>query len=144
MTRSEAFQRDPSHWLHRHSPEEWIGAALGELRNAELALEVRDSTGLVAGAKRAAGMALNAALVVRPRDGWGRTYVEHLVGLGADSRAPAAVREAAQLVERTQPPSSGLVALRSKKADESLLEAVRTVMAHAYAVVYGSRTRERT
>ncbi len=144
MTPSEAFVRDPSHWLYRLSPDEWIATAMSELRRAEVAFESKDSQGLVAGAKRAAGMALNAALVVRPRDAWGRTYVEHLVGLAGDRRAPRAVREAADLVTRTLPPSSGLIALRSKQRDEALLEAARTVMAHAYAVVYGSQTREGT
>jgi HEPN domain-containing protein len=141
MTSSEAFRRDPSHWLYRLSPEEWIAVALRELRKAEVAFGVRDSQGLVAGAKRAAGMALNAALLVRPRETWGRTFVEHLSGLADDPLAPPSVREAAQVVGQTQAPSSGLIALRSRQGDEVLLEAARTVMAHAYAVVYGAQTR---
>ncbi len=144
MTSTERFQRDPAHWLHRLSPDEWIGAALGELRQAETALGLRESRGLVAGVKRATGMALNAALAVRPRGEWGRTYVEHLRGLAADARAPAEVRAAARLVGETPLPTSGLVALRSRPRDEALVEAARTVMAHAYAVVHGSRTREGT
>jgi len=144
MTSSEIYQRDPSHWLYRYSPEEWIAVAMTELQNAEHAYKRRDSLGLVAGAKRAAGMALNATLIVRPREAWGRTYAEHLEGLALEMRVPELVRNAARAVRAARAPSSGLVALRSRTGDEALLDATRTVMAHAYAVVHGTQTREAT
>lgn len=144
MTQSEAFERDPGHWLRRLAPEEWLAAALAEHAKAEAAAALHDGQALVAGVKRAVGMALNAVLIVRPRDSWGRTYVEHVAGLAADARAPEVVRAAAQRVRDAVPPSSGLIALRSRKGDEALLEAGRTVMAHAYAVVHGGKTREET
>ena len=118
--------------------------AVAELKKAETACGLRDSLGMVAGAKRAAGMALNATLVVRPRESWGRTYVEHLEGLAADVHVPELVRDAARAIRAAGSPSSGLIALRSRKGDEALLEATRTVMAHAYAVVHGKQTREAT
>ncbi len=144
MMSSEGSQRDSAHWLHRLTPDEWMGAALAELRQADTALGIRDSRGVVAGAKRAAGMALNAALAARPREGWGRTYVEHLVGLAADQRAPAEVRVAARVVREAPLPSNGLISLRSKGRDEAVIDAARTVMAHAYALVYGSHARKGT
>jgi hypothetical protein len=144
MTSTDVLQRDQAHWLYRLSPQEWITGAVGELKKAERASSQRNAQGLVAGVKRAAGMALNAALVMRSRESWGRTYVEHLAGLSEDERVPQPVRQAARVVREAQAPSSGLVVLRSRKGDEALLEAGRIVMAHAYAVVYGSQTREET
>ena len=139
---SGPFVRDVEHWLLRLSSDEWIQAALTELRQAERAFSLRDSVAGMTGLRRACGMALNGALVVSPRESWGRTYVQHLEGLSAQAQVPASVREAARLVLDAQPPASGLAALRSQAMDQRLLDAARTVMAHAYAVVYGSQGRE--
>ena len=130
-----AFVRDPNDWLRKLSPDEWIRAALGEVARAEAAYKARDIRAGVAGCKRAAGMALNAALIVEPNAGWGRTYVEHLSGLAKDADAPQGVRAAASIVEGARPPGTQLVPLRTPQANERVIEATKDVMAHAYAVV---------
>jgi len=128
------FVKDPNDWLRKLSPEEWIRAALSEMKQAEAALAKRNVRGAFAGCKRAAGMALNGALIVAPREGWGRTYVEHVEALANDASAPAAVREACRAVMHAQP-ASGVVALRTPASDEKVMEAARDVIAHAYAIV---------
>ncbi len=87
----ETFVRDESHWLKKFSPDEWIRAAIGELRRAEGAYARNDARAGLAGCKRAAGMAMNAALVLAPNDAWGRTYVEHLMALAKDEGEPQKV-----------------------------------------------------
>ena len=63
------FERDASHWLFKFSADEWIRAALGDLKRAEQAYAQRNARAGLAGARRAAGMALNGALVVEPDEG---------------------------------------------------------------------------
>jgi HEPN domain-containing protein len=130
-----SYVRIPEDWLLKYSPKEWIRAALREMRIAEGAYKQQNARAGLAGCRRAAGMALNAALIAEPRPEWKRTYVEHLAGLAKDDTAPAAVREAAALLLATPPPSPSIVQLRSRNLDEKVLEAARDVMAHAYAVV---------
>jgi len=130
-------------WLTRQSPEEWIRQALAELGRAEARLKAHDRSAAVLGLRRAAGMALNGALSVRWR-AWGRTYVEHLRAIVDDAEVPEAVRHAARLlndVQIDQPP----IVLRLTPPSESTrwLEAAKTVMAHAYAIVHGSVGRAR-
>ena len=128
------FVKDPTHWLHRLAPDEWIRAAQGELRRAEEAYAKNDVKSGVAGAKRAAGMALNGALIVEPNEAWGRSYVEHVAAVAKDESVPAQVRAGCKLLVEVKMPSSDLLGLRSKAGDERVLEAVRDVIAHAYAV----------
>ncbi|HEU4535952.1 MAG TPA: hypothetical protein VFS00_17630 [Polyangiaceae bacterium] len=131
-----AFTKDPNHWLFRLSADEWIRAALGELGAAERALRGRQAKAGHVGVLRAAGMALNGALIVEPNPAWGRSYVEHVAALAREGDAvPAAVREAARFLIEAPAPGSSLVPLRSPAGDERLLEAARTIMAHAYARV---------
>lgn len=136
-----AFEREASHWLRRLSPEEWITAALGELRRAEEAYARSDARAGLAGCKRAAGMALNGALIIEPNDAWGRTYVEHVTALSHDDtpRVPDAVRAACKVLLETLPPSHDLLSLRSKAGDAKVIDAARDVMAHAYAIVHGKK-----
>jgi HEPN domain-containing protein len=142
MTRVQGeFERDPGHWLFRLSPEEWIRAALVELRKANAAFAAHDATAALAGVKRAAGMALNGALIVRPVESWGRTYTEHLKALSDDAAVPAEVREAARRLDAERPPGGSLVTLRTKSDQARLVDAAQTVMAHAYAIVHGSTGR---
>jgi HEPN domain-containing protein len=129
------FVRDPSHWLRRFSPDEWIRASLAELRRAEARLRANDVTAGLAGCKRAAGMALNGALLVEPDESWQRSYVDHVAALARDFRIPEKVREAGKYLLDARPPSSDILTLRSRRSDERLLEAARDVMAHAYAVI---------
>jgi hypothetical protein len=129
------FERDEGHWLRKLSPDEWIRAALGELRRAEEAYTKKNGRAGLAGARRAAGMALNGVLLVEPNDGWGRSYVDHLAAVAKDASAPARIREACTILLDTPLPGGELVALRTAGADERVLEAARDVAAHAYAVV---------
>jgi hypothetical protein len=128
------YEKDESHWLFKLSPDEWIRAAMTELRRAEESYKQRDAKAGLAGCRRAAGMALNAALIVRPRESWGRTYLEHVTAVAQEEEAPEAVKRACQLLLDTKPPGSGLISLRRSSVDLSLVEAARDVMAHAYAV----------
>src|SRR5262245_50624698 len=88
-----SFVRDDQHWLFKLSPDEWIRAAMGELRRAEAAYAQKDARAGLAGAKRAGGMALNGALIVEPNDAWGRSYVDHLRALAHEETVPPRVRE---------------------------------------------------
>lgn len=129
------FVRDESHWLYRLSASEWIRAAQAELGRAERAYAAGDARAGLAGARRAAGMALNGALVVAPEPAWGRTYVEHLAALRRDAGVPEAVREAAGRLVDASAPAPKLVVLRTKSATERVVDAARDVIAHAYVVV---------
>ncbi len=129
------FVRDPTHWLKKLSPDEWIRAALTEVRRAEEAYARGDARGGLAGCRRAAGMGLNAALVVRPVEAWGRSYVDHLRALAGDGSAPDAVRKACRLLLDTQPPGAPLVTLRGPRGHAAVVEAAKDVMAHGYALV---------
>lgn len=129
-----SFTKDPAHWLNRLAPDEWISAAMGELRRAESAYAKNDVRAGVASVKRAAGMALNGALILEPNDAWGRSYVEHLVGAAKDPGVPEQVRVGCKLLVDLKMPTSDLLGLRSKAGDERALEAARDVIAHAYWV----------
>ncbi len=157
---------DPEHWLHRYTAQEWLNAALNELRATVDAVGRHDMRAGAAGARRAAGMALNGALVVVPNASWGRTYVEHLQALAAPAEAralgsvdataadaskgaysseppsalpvvPPAVTAAAKELLEAQAQSGVLITLQSPRAGHALLDATRTVMAHAYALIHG-------
>ncbi|HRG95507.1 MAG TPA: hypothetical protein PLR99_04600 [Polyangiaceae bacterium] len=132
---SPTFVRDEGHWLYRFSASEWIRAAQAELGRAERAYASGDGRGGLAGARRAAGMALNGALVVAPAPSWGRTYVEHLVALRREPAVPEAVREAAGVLVDATPPGPRLVVLRTKGTTERVVEAARDVIAHAFTVI---------
>jgi HEPN domain-containing protein len=128
-------------WLLRFEPETWIRRGLAELAQAEARLKQHDRFAGVLGLQRAAGMALNGALsvVFRP---WGRTYLDHLRAIRSDQAVPPAVREAAELltgvaIER-QP---GVVRLTPPSESERWVEAAKTIMAHAYAIVHGQAGR---
>jgi HEPN domain-containing protein len=129
------FERDPSDWLRKFSPAEWIQASLGELRRATEAYKANNAAGGLAGCKRAAGMALNAVLILEPHADWGRSYVDHVMALAKDAGVPEAVREACKVLLETHAPGADVLTLRSRRSDERVIEAARDVMAHAYAVV---------
>lgn len=152
---------DPEHWLHRYTAEEWLNAAMNELRVTVDAVGRHDMRAGTTGARRAAGMALNGALVVVPNESWGRTYIEHLQALAAPAArandgatespeesvgvsaqgsvdVPGEVAEAARALLEAQAQTGVLVMLQSPQAGQGLLDAARTVMAHAYALIHGS------
>jgi HEPN domain-containing protein len=131
------FVRDEAHWLFKLSPDEWIRSAMGELRRAEEAYKRKNGRAGLAGARRAAGMALNGLLIVHPNEGWGRSYMDHLLALKREEveSTPARIREACAILLDTPLPGGELVAIRTTNADERVLEAARDVVAHAYAMV---------
>jgi len=131
------FVRDDTHWLFKLSPDEWIRSAMGELRRAEDAYKQKNARAGLAGARRAAGMALNAVLILTPNEAWGRSYMDHLLAVKRDGAegAPPRIREAAAILVDTPLPGGDLVAIRTSSADERVLEAARDVLAHAYAMV---------
>ncbi len=98
---------DPTHWLHRLAPDEWLAAADNELAAARQALEHRSLRAGVTHARRAAGMALNGLLCLEARPSWGRSYMEHVQALATDEEAPSAIRQAALCLKATpsQPPA---------------------------------------
>jgi hypothetical protein len=73
-----------------------MAAALNALEASYVSLRARDHRGGLAHARRAAGMAVNALLVVEWDDRFGRSYAEHLVGLAGDARVADEVRTAAR------------------------------------------------
>jgi hypothetical protein len=131
---SAPVEKDPSHWLYRLTAREWIQASLAELQRTEAAYRDHNPRAGHAGARRAAGMALNAALIYEPRPAWGRSYMDHLAALQRDPDVPGPVSDAARLLVEAPTPGASLTPLRSKSGDERLVEAARTVMAHGYAI----------
>lgn len=130
-------------WLARHAPADWIRQGLSELSRAEKLLASHERTGGVLSLRRAAGMALNGALCVSFRD-WGRTYVEHVRAVASDASVPPPVREAAQLLNEIQlEQTPGVVRLTPPSESARWIEATKTVMAHAYAIVHGEGGRRR-
>jgi len=129
------FVRDPGDWLRKYSPDEWIRAALAEVKRAEAAYARGDGRGGSAGVKRAAGMGLNAALLVEPDESWGRSYVDHVQALAKDERVPIAVRDACRAVLEARGPTGEIILLRTPRTAETALEAARDVIAHAWTVV---------
>jgi hypothetical protein len=136
--------KDASHWLYQLTPDEWVGAATRELRQAEAAFASKKARAGIAGVRRAAGMALNARLILEPNEAWGRSYMEHLIAIkaGQGSSLPARIIEACTLLVETPIPGGELTALRTKTTDERLLEAARDVIADAYAIVLRSTRGE--
>ena len=130
------YERDDSHWLLKLSPDEWIRAGLADLRRAEEAYAANSPRAGLAGAKRAAGMALNAALIVEPDELWGRSYVDHLMALSREKNVPERVRQACrELTESTAPGANKPITLRTPSSQNRVLDAARDVIAHAYAIV---------
>jgi hypothetical protein len=121
--------RDPSHWLHRLTPDEWLAAAATELEHAALALMRRAARPGVTHARRAAGMAWNAVLVLAPDPRAGRSYMEHVVALANDATGPGPLHDAAALLRDTPPLPPVLLTLG--KPDLRALEAARTIVAFA-------------
>ena len=102
---------EPAHWLHRLTAQEWLAAAATELAHAEEALVRRALRPGVTHARRAAGMAWNAVLVVHPDERAGRSYMEHVVALSADTTIPDEIRAAAQRLRGTPARPPELVTL---------------------------------
>jgi hypothetical protein len=131
---------DPSHWLHRLTPAEWIAAAETELLHAAEALSRRAVRPGVTHARRAAGMAWNAVLAAAP-DGedallarFGRSYMDHVAALAGSTDVPAGVRAAAAFLRDTPPAPPALITLgKPGEPDMRALDAARTIVTHAAA-----------
>lgn len=128
---------DPSHWLDRLTPAEWLDAAATEIDHAAATLARRAFRPGVTHARRAAGMAWNAVLAATPADArdaaltrFGRSYMDHVAALATAADVPAPVRDAAQLLRDTPPAPPELITLG--KPDLRPLEAARTIVAYAY------------
>ncbi len=134
---------DAPDWLARLPPRGWIDASLAELSRAKSAFASGDARGGALCAKRAAGMSLNAVLLLFPDERWGRTYVEHVAAAARDESLPPEVREAAAAVASVSPPGAGIVRLRSRASDDRAIDAARTVMAFALRVVMESEEATR-
>jgi len=131
---------DPSHWLHRLTPAEWLAAADTELGLASDALARRAFRPGVTHARRAAGMAWNAWLagarageldVLMAR--FGRSYMEHVAALARAEDVPPAISAAAELLRDTPPAPPALVTLG--KPDLRALDAARAIVEHVRATL---------
>jgi HEPN domain-containing protein len=121
--------RDPDHWLYRLLPDEWLGAAEGELAAARRALEAKQQRAGVTQSRRAAGMAWNAVLAATEDEaGYGRSYMDHLRALAGDPAVPDTVRVAAARL-LAAPLSPEVVHLG--KGSLALAHAAEVVVAHA-------------
>jgi HEPN domain-containing protein len=122
-------------WLLRASPREWIREGMQELREAEKALKGRDQRTGYTALRRAAGKALNGALLFEPNPAWGRTYMDHIRALAEDPVVPEAVRAAAKKLIQANPDDAKLILLVPERHYKALVEAAKDLVAHAYAVV---------
>ena len=123
--------KDPAHWLYRLSAEEWLAAADNELRLCAEALGRRALRPGVTLARRAAGMAWNAVLLLNPQDHdrFGRSYMDHITALATDQTVAEELRTAAQELRDTAPVPPALIKLGS--ANMAPLESAARVVAYA-------------
>jgi hypothetical protein len=138
---------DPSHWLHRLTPAEWLAAADNELAHAAETLARRAVRPGVTHARRAAGMAWNAVLAAAPDPAaeealvarFGRSYMDHVAALASAVDVPDDVRAAAALLRDTPPAPPELVTLTAPgHPDLRALDAARAIV--ACATVRSART----
>ncbi|HXU60395.1 MAG TPA: hypothetical protein VN962_01750 [Polyangia bacterium] len=128
---------DPAHWLHRLTAPEWLAAAANELANADAAVARRATRVALTHARRSAGMAWNAVLVLHPDERAGRSYMEHVVALADDPAVPDEVRAAAQTLRQAAASPPALIPLGRPgvSPDQALLRAARAILDHAGRVV---------
>ena len=130
--------KDPSHWLYRLSPEEWLRAADKELLLSTAALVRGQQRPGVASARRAAGMAWNGVLALAEtlEERYGRSYMDHLKALMDDPSVPGGVQGAARALLQA-PLATELIPLG--RGDTRLAEAAGEIVAHARARVHAER-----
>lgn len=126
--------RDPTHWLHRLTAEEWLRAARNELGRAEQALAHKQRRPGVAGARRAAGMAWNAVLVGAEDAAYGRSYMDHLHALARDAGMAEPVRRAAEALLEA-PLATNVVPIG--RGDTRLADCARVILEEAERRVAG-------
>ncbi len=124
---------DPTHWLHRLDADEWLAAADTELRHCEEALARRAVRPGVTHARRAAGMAWNAVLVLTTdtaaTEKFGRSYMDHVVALTTEALVPGEIRAAAKTLRDTPALAPELITLG--KPDMRALDEARRILAYA-------------
>jgi hypothetical protein len=138
-----AMTIDPTHWLYRLSPADWLAAAETELASASAAFAQHSFRTGVTHCRRGAGMALNAVLWQGERPAWGRSYMEHVTALAtldpaadpAHDSAPETVRAAARQLRTTPAQAPPLIQLtrpgQPDPAATAVLQAARTIVAWA-------------
>jgi HEPN domain-containing protein len=127
-------EQHSDHWLWRLDAQGWLAAARVELEQGRTQSGSRRTA--VTHARRAAGMALNAALVEMAARGWapevceqvwGRSYIDHLRALaGADTHEPfdrEQARRCRELLAIPVMPPTGLVKL-ARSRDEAAIGAL--------------------
>jgi HEPN domain-containing protein len=132
-------EKDPSHWLYRLTPTEWLQAAENELAAARRAAAARQQRAAVTQARRAAGMALNALLLAEqvPDPAYGRSYMDHLHALAGDPRVREEVRLAARRL-LDMPLTGQVVAIRLPgRGDEGahIVEPAVLIMSYVREVI---------
>lgn len=136
--------RDPTHWLHRFTAEEWIRAGIHELHVARDSLVRHASRPALASARRAAGMGWNAVLALEPEpdEKFGRSYTDHLIALASgkalDTADPTPIPDEVRAAARKlleEPVASDVVQILTPRRDGALLDAVETILAEAYSRV---------
>jgi hypothetical protein len=125
--------RDPDHWLYRLTAGEWVAAARNELEQARAALARRAVRPGVTYARRAAGMALNATLILTPDPRLGRSYMDHIQALAASPDAPPPLAAAAALLRDTPPLPPELIKLGAP--DTRVVDAAETIVSWVEATV---------
>jgi hypothetical protein len=129
------MEKDPTHWLFRLEPGEWLAAAQTELEAAQAALARHSFRPGVTHLRRAAGMACNALLWQRERASWGRSYMEHVIALCDDAEAPTAIRAAAQRLRQTPAAPPALISIarpgQLPAAATDVVEAAQAIVAWA-------------
>jgi HEPN domain-containing protein len=131
--------RDLTHWLHRLDAHEWLRAAENELRRAEEALLGKQQRPGVTQARRAAGMAWNAVLVLRENEAYGRSYMDHLRALSRDEAMPEAVRAAAAMLLQA-PLVTNVIPIG--RGDTRLSEQARVILEEARRRLEGSASAD--
>lgn len=143
--------RDPTHWLHRLTADEWLRAGMRELSIAKESSARHATRPALASARRAAGMGWNAVLALDDNADakFGRSYADHLRAL-ADGAAldtsdptpiPALVRDAAKRL--MDDPAAGpqkVVMLTTPTRDAKMLDAAETILAEAWSRVVRRQT----
>ncbi len=115
---------DPRADLRRRAADERIRDALVELKQAKDHHARGASAAGLTSAKRAAGIALEGALLVAPNRAWGRSHLEHLAALAYDRSTAKGVSRACHAL------------LRASGCDLEVLDRAFDVVAHAWFVVH--------
>ncbi len=117
-----------------HTPRQRLGRALEELALARVSFAKRNARQGAVLCKRAAGLALNGALVYFPKETWGRSFVQHLEALRSDEDAPLVVREAATRLHAVATDPK-VVILATNTWVTQCMEDTQNIMAHAYTLI---------